>query len=120
MSNGYSVAFYLYKIFRKKITDDIEFKSILNKSLNLFLTVFLLIKNNNSSLILIDNLNFLYYEYLEKIFKVLGEDIKALKIIATNSTHLISNELSRPDCIYLIDEDKIKNIYERSDKASNC
>ena len=70
-----------------------------------------------NSLLFIDEFDAFYHYKLTKfIIKKLKEKKNVQVILTTHSTNLMDNELLRPDCYFIIKDNKIKNLPELTDK----
>jgi len=80
------------------------------KSLALFYFWFQRMKEENIKFVFIDEFDaFYHYELAKNIISILKQqDIQI--ILTTHNTSLMSNELLRPDCYFLINNSKIKNL----------
>ena len=70
-----------------------------------------------NSLLFIDEFDAFYHYKLTKfIIKKLKANKNVQVILTTHSTNLMDNELLRPDCYFIIKDNKIKNLPELTDK----
>lgn len=61
------------------------------------------------SFLFIDDFDaFYHYELSEKIIEILNSNTAFQSFVTTHNTSLMNNELSRPDCLFLIGDNKIK------------
>lgn len=71
----------------------------------------------NASLIIIDEFDaFLHYQSAENIVKLLNQEKSFQSILTSHNTYLMNNKLFRPDCCFLMGKNKIKNLYDCTDK----
>ncbi|MHB9314582.1 AAA family ATPase [Fusobacterium polymorphum] len=71
----------------------------------------------DNSLLFIDEFDAFYHYRLTKlIVKKLKEQKNTQIILTTHSTNLMDNELLRPDCYFIIKDNKIKNLPELTNK----
>lgn len=69
------------------------------------------------SLLFIDEFDaFLHYESAESIVKELNRAHNFQTILTTHNTYLMQNKLTRPDCCYIMTNNKISNLYDATDK----
>lgn len=59
---------------------------------------------------------FLHYESAEQIVKQLNHNSNFQSILTTHNTYLMQNELTRPDCCFLMTEKGIKSLHDSTDK----
>ncbi len=72
---------------------------------------------NRVSFVFIDEFDaFLHYESAENIVKLLNNCTNFQTILTTHNTYLMNNELTRPDCCFLMTKNKIRNLYDSTDK----
>ncbi len=75
------------------------------------------IKQNKIPLLFIDEFDCSYhFELSEKIIEKLKELPNTQVILTTHNTNLLSNDLIRPDCGFIIDGKKIKSLNHLTDK----
>lgn len=114
-SDGKHTLMALFNEGKKKVT----FNSVAStgtKALFLFyawqVTAF-----NQVSLLFIDEFDaFLHYESAESIVKELNCANNFQTILTTHNTYLMQNKLTRPDCCYIMTNNKISNLYDATDK----
>ena len=101
--------------FRNKIVDFFEVASTGTRSLALF--YYWYINMQNASLVYIDEFDaFYHFELANNIIKKLNQ-IKGVQIFTTShNTDLMSNDLLRPDCYFLIGNNKIVSMAGATDK----
>ena len=69
------------------------------------------------SLLFIDEFDaFLHYESAENIVKELNGAHNFQTILTTHNTYLMQNKLTRPDCCYIMTNNKISNLYDATEK----
>ncbi len=72
---------------------------------------------NNIRFLFIDDFDaFYHYELSEKIITLLNKNSSFQSFVTTHCTSLMTNELSRPDCLFLMSENKIKPLCDCTDK----
>lgn len=59
---------------------------------------------------------FFHYESAELIVKLLNEHPTFQSVLTTHNTYLMQNKLTRPDCCFLMTENKISNLYDATDR----
>lgn len=66
---------------------------------------------NQVSLLFIDEFDaFLHYEAAEQLVVELGRLNGFQKIVTTHNTNLLNNKITRPDCCYIMTEERISNL----------
>lgn len=69
------------------------------------------------SLLFIDEFDaFFHYESAEAIVKKLNKGTNFQSILTTHNTYLMQNSLTRPDCCFLMTNNKIANLYDSTDR----
>ena len=69
------------------------------------------------SLLFIDEFDaFFHYEAAESVVKRLNSAKRFQTILTTHNTYLMQNQLTRPDCCYIMTKNKISNLYDATDK----
>ena len=72
---------------------------------------------NKISLLFIDEFDaFFHYEAAESIAKRLNKSTRFQTILTSHNTYLMNNELTRPDCCFIITENKIKSLCNSTEK----
>lgn len=72
---------------------------------------------NKISFLFIDEFDaFFHYESAELIVKLLNEHPTFQSVLTTHNTYLMQNKLTRPDCCFLMTENKISNLYDATDR----
>lgn len=104
--------------FGKKVIPFFKVISTGTKSLTLFYYWWQIIKiENKVSLLFIDEFDASYHFALsEKIVEKLKQLADVQVILTTHNTNLLSNELIRPDCAYVIDGKKISSLKKATNK----
>ncbi|MGN0581463.1 MAG: ATP/GTP-binding protein [Oscillospiraceae bacterium] len=59
---------------------------------------------------------FLHYESSEKLVKMLNEQTGFQSVLTTHNTYLMQNRLTRPDCCFLMTQNKITNLYDATNR----
>ena len=101
-----------------KLERFIKLRSIISSG-TLALLVFYIfyIRIEKNSLLFIDEFDAFYHYKLTKfIIKKLKEKKNVQVILTTHSTNLMDNELLRPDCYFILKDNKIKSFPELTDK----
>lgn len=84
-------------------------------ALELFYYWFLQFKDR--SFVFIDEFDaFYHYELSASIVKLLNQETEFQSFVTTHNTTLMNNELMRPDCLFLIANNKIKNLQDATEK----
>lgn len=69
------------------------------------------------SLLFIDEFDaFFHYESADAIVKKLNKGTHFQTILTTHNTYLMQNSLTRPDCCFLMTDNKIANLYDSTDR----
>ena len=72
---------------------------------------------NDVSLLFIDEFDaFFHYESAENIIKQLNKFTNIQAILTSHNTYLMQNKFTRPDCCYIMTENKITNLSNATDK----
>ncbi len=97
-------------VFKNKVIPFYDVASSGTRALALFYFWFQRMKEKNIKFIFIDEFDaFYHFELAKNIITILKEqDIQI--ILTTHNTALMSNELLRPDCYFLINNSKINNL----------
>ncbi len=111
-SNGHK------KIWAKFEKGDIPFEDIASTGTNtLWLFYCWYIKFSGVTLLYLDEFDaFYHYALSEKILKLVTTDTSFQAFVTTHNTHLMNNELIRPDCCFVIGDNLIKSLPECTDK----
>lgn len=59
---------------------------------------------------------FFHYESAEMIIQILNENKNFQSMVTTHNTYLMQNKLTRPDCCFLMTQNKISNLYDATDR----
>ncbi|MBQ8142693.1 MAG: AAA family ATPase [Bacilli bacterium] len=59
---------------------------------------------------------FYHYELSAEVIKILNEGTTFQSFVTTHNTSLMNNDLMRPDCLFLISDNKIKNLADCTSK----
>lgn len=105
-------------IFKNKKIRFQEIASSGTMSLTLFYFWYQRLKTNDGvSFLFIDEFDAFYHHYLSRtIIKRLKEVINTQIILTTHNTSIISNELLRPDCYFLMKEESIKPLTQCTER----
>jgi hypothetical protein len=105
----------IYCHFENKDADFFKIASTGTRSLALF--YYWYIKMQNASFVFIDEFDaFYHFELSESVEKCLKK-IKGVQIFTTtHNTDLMSNDILRPDCYFILNDNKIKAIPELTEK----
>ncbi|MFA6191461.1 MAG: ATP-binding protein [Sulfurimonas sp.] len=68
------------------------------------------LKDNKASFVFIDEFDAFYHHKLSALIVKKLKDIDAQTILTTHNTSIMSTELLRPDCYYILDNNKIKSL----------
>lgn len=105
----------IYVSFGKKEVDFFRIASTGTRSLALFFYWY--VRMNDASFVFIDEFDaFYHYELSESVVNLLKKLIDVQIIVTTHNTDLMSNDLLRPDCYYLMQDNKIKPISTCTEK----
>ena len=84
---------------------------------SLLLFFFWSISFNRISFLFIDEFDaFFHYEAAEIIIQLLNKNKSFQSMVTSHNTYLMQNKLTRPDCCYLMTENKIKNLFDSTEK----
>ena len=87
------------------------------RSLALFYFWYQRIRDGDASLIFIDEFDAFYHHSLSKlIVKKMKEIEKSQVIITTHNTSVMTNDLLRPDCYFLLKNNVIKSLSQKTDE----
>ena len=79
--------------------------------------VWSLIAFQDVSFVFIDEFDaFFHFESAEMIVKLLNEHTSFQSLLTTHNTYLMQNRLTRPDCCFLMTQNKISNLYDATDR----
>lgn len=105
----------IYCSFNNKSADFFKIASTGTKSLALF--YYWYIRMENASLVYIDEFDAFYHFELSKEVQKLLNKLKQVQIFTTtHNTDLMSNDLLRPDCYFLLRDNKITSLSKLTDK----
>lgn len=105
----------IYCHFDHKDADFFKIASTGTRSLALF--YYLYIRMENASFVFIDEFDaFYHYELSEAVEKRLRKMIGIQVFTTTHNTDLMSNDLLRPDCYFVLENNRIKAISELTEK----
>lgn len=72
---------------------------------------------SNYSFVFIDEFDaFYHYELSAAIVKKLNDDVQFQSFVTTHNTSLMNNDLMRPDCLFLIGDNRIANLADCTSK----
>lgn len=72
---------------------------------------------NKVTFLFIDEFDaFLHYEAAENIIKFLNEQYNCQSLLTTHNTYFMKNELTRPDCCFIISNNQIKSLVNCTNK----
>lgn len=108
----------IYFKFKNKEIDFFEIASSGTISLALFYVWYQKLKEENKvSLLFIDEFDAFYHHALSRtVIERLKEVTNTQVIVTTHNTSIISNDLLRPDCYFLMYPDKIKSLAKSTQK----
>ncbi len=105
----------IYCSFGKKEVDFFKVASTGTRSLALFFYWY--VRMSNASFVFIDEFDaFYHYELSESVVNLLKKHLGVQIIATTHNTDLMTNDLLRPDCYYLMQDNKIKPISDCTEK----
>ncbi len=108
---------YIFFIYRNK---EIQFKDIASSGTNalkMFYFWYLKIQEKKASFVFIDEFDAFYHHDLSKlVIEMLKEITDTQIILTTHNTSNISNALLRPDCYFIMDNQKITPLTDRTHK----
>jgi hypothetical protein len=102
--------------FNNKIIPFFSIASSGTKSLALFYFWFQRLKENGVDFLFIDEFDAFYHHDLSVNIVKLLKTLDTQVILTTHNTSVISNELLRPDCYFLLKENDIKSLSNRTPK----
>lgn len=59
---------------------------------------------------------FFHYEAAESIINRLNKSTSFQSVVTSHNTYLMQNKLTRPDCCYIMTEDRISSLFNCTDK----
>lgn len=77
-------------------------------------------EKNTLSFIFIDEFDAFYHHKLSQLIVSELKNIPAQIILTTHNTSIMTNDLLRPDCYFIMHENKIDPIYKFTDKELRC
>lgn len=86
------------------------------KSLSLFYFWFQRLESESVEFVFIDEFDAFYHHDLSTAIVELLKNIDAQVIITTHNTSIMSNDLLRPDCYFLLKDNQIKSLSNRTEK----
>ena len=105
----------IYCRFENQDVNFFDIASTGTRSLALF--YYWYIKMQNASFVFIDEFDaFYHFELSENVEKRLGKIRDVQIFTTTHNTNLMSNDLLRPDCYFILKDNKIKSISELTEK----
>lgn len=105
----------IYCVFEEGEVNFYSVASTGTKSLALF--YYWLVKMDSASLVYIDEFDaFYHFELSKQVVKRVKQLNSTQVFLTSHNTDLISNDLLRPDCYFIINNGQIRNISERTDK----
>jgi AAA15 family ATPase/GTPase len=74
-------------------------------------------KMNLSTFLYMDEFDaFYHFELSEQVIKLLGETKNCQTIVTSHNTNLLSNNIMRPDCFFILSHDKLTSIVNATDR----
>lgn len=99
-----------------KETDFLTIASTGTKALLLFYT-WKIEAFSNVSFLFIDEFDaFLHYESAEMLVKNLNQEKSFQSVLTSHNTYLMQNKLTRPDCCFIMTNNKITNLFDATEK----
>jgi AAA15 family ATPase/GTPase len=102
--------------FNGKYLPFVEVASTGTSSLTLFYCWYQSVINSNVSLLFIDEFDAFYHHELSELVVEKLKDTGVQFILTTHNTSIMSNELLRPDCYFIIDNKGIKSLSKCTEK----
>ena len=93
-----------------------EIMSTGTSALTLFYCWYQRIRKNEVSFLFIDEFDAFYHHDLSKMIVETLKEIGVQFILTTHNTSILSNDLLRPDCYFLMNKKKIKSLSNSTDK----
>ena len=107
---------YAYFNNRKNKTSFFTLASTGTLALSLFF-VWKVLAFDEASLVFIDEFDaFLHYESAETIVRLLNNSTNFQTMLTTHNTYLMQNQLTRPDCCYIMTKNKITSLQKSTQK----
>jgi AAA15 family ATPase/GTPase len=85
-------------------------------ALSLFYFWYQRIKKNTTSLVFIDEFDAFYHHSLSKFIVKKLKEVDVQVVFTTHNTSIMTNDLLRPDCYYLVNSGKIESINKLTDR----
>ena len=86
-------------------------------TMSLLLFFFWTVAFNSISFLFIDEFDaFFHYESAENIVLRLNKRKNFQSVLTTHNTYLMQNKLTRPDCCFIMTNNKITNLFNSTDK----
>lgn len=102
------------RLFAKYSVDDSFLPDIWSsgtQALTLFYSWLVQLKDKNPSLVMIDEFDAYYhYKSAELVYKMLADQFNFQSILTSHNTYLMKNSITRPDCVFLVHDDKIDSL----------
>jgi len=105
-----------FKFDNEKLIPFYDIASQGTRSLSLFYFWFQRLESEGVSFVFIDEFDAFYHNDLSVAIVKLLKKIDAQVIITTHNTSIMSNELLRPDCYFLLKENQIRSLSNRTEK----
>lgn len=102
--------------FSKKLIPFYDIASQGSKSLALFYYWFQRLEENNISFVFIDEFDAFYHHSLSALIVKKLKEINSQVIITTHNTSIMTNDLLRPDCYFLLKKGQIKSLSKSTQK----
>lgn len=103
-----------HRLFAKFNNDEsflLDIWSSGTQSLTLFYSWLILLKEKKPSLVMIDEYDAYYhYKSAEIVYKMIAERTEFQSILTSHNTYLMKNAITRPDCVFLINNEKISSL----------
>lgn len=113
--NGYHEIFAVFNDGKTKV----PFQTLASTGTNALYLFFVwqLMAFEKISFLFIDEFDaFLHYEAAENIVMALNKSKNFQSILTTHNTYLMTNRLTRPDCCFIMTQDKISNLCNATDR----
>jgi len=106
----------IVQVFKNKKLPFLDIASTGTRALTLFYFWFQRIEEDKIKFVFVDEFDaFYHYELSRAIIKILKEK-NIQTVVTTHNISLMTNDLLRPDCYFIIDSNKIKNIANLTNK----
>jgi len=99
--------------------EEVDFPSIASsgtKALALFYYWYQRIQSNKTSFVFIDEFDAFYHHDLSKFIVKKLREIEAQVVFTTHNTDIMSNDLLRPDCYFILNNNKITTVNKLTDQ----